>query len=49
MTLNLFLLVLAFVLLVLAAINVPSPPRISFGWMGMALWLLTLVLGGVKL
>ena len=48
-TINLFLIVLAFVLLVLAAVKCPEPPRISFGWAGMALWMLTIVLGGVKL
>lgn len=49
MSINLFLLVLGFVFLVLAALNVPSPPRLSFGWAGMALWMLTLILGGVRL
>jgi hypothetical protein len=49
MTVSIFLLVLAFVLLLLAAVRCPEHPRISFAWLGMALWLLTLIIGGVKL
>lgn len=49
MTVNAFLLVLSFVLLVLAAVKCPEAPRFSFGWAGMALWMLTIVLGGVRL
>ncbi len=49
MTINTFLIVLAFVFLVLAAVNCPAPARLSFGWAGMALWMLTIVLGGVRL
>ncbi len=48
MTLNLFLLVLGFVMLVLAAAKVPEPSRLSYGWLGMALWMLQVVLGGIK-
>jgi hypothetical protein len=44
-----FLVVLAFVFLVLAAVKCPEPGRLSFGWAGMALWMLTIVLGGIKL
>ena len=49
MTLNLFLQVLALVCLVLAAVNTPAPSRVSFGWLGMALWILTIVFGGLRL
>ena len=49
MSLNLFLQVLALVCLVLAAFNTPSPSRLSFGWLGMALWMLTVVFGGLRL
>lgn len=49
MNVNTFLLVLAFVMLVLAAFKCPEPSRCSFGWTGMALWMLTVVLGGVRL
>ena len=49
MSINTFLLVLAFVFLVLAAVNCPAPQRLSFGWAAMALWMLTVVLGGVRL
>lgn len=42
-TLNLFLVVLALVLLLLEALKI-SHPRVSFGWLGMFLWLLSTVL-----
>lgn len=45
MSVNTFLLVLSFVFLVLAAVNCPSPARLSFGWAGVAILVLTLVLG----
>lgn len=45
MTVNTFLVVLAFVLLALSAFKCPEPSRLSFGWAGMALWMLTIVLG----
>jgi hypothetical protein len=48
MNLNTFLLVLALVMLVLAAVKCPEPPRLSFGWAGMSLWMLTVVFGGIK-
>ena len=48
MSVNTFLLVLAFVLLVLAALKTPEPGRVSYGWAGMALWMLTVVLGGIR-
>jgi hypothetical protein len=48
MTVNLFLEVLALVLLCLAAVKIPEHPRLSFGWCGLALLTLVLVLGGVK-
>ena len=47
MSLHLFLLVLDLVLLVLAAVKCPEPAHLSFGWAGMALWLLTLVFRGL--
>lgn len=49
MTLSLFILVLALVLLVLAAGKCPELPHLSFGWAGMALWMLATVLGPVSL
>ena len=48
MSLNLFLLVLAFVLIVLAALKTPEPPRLSFGWAGVALLVLTQIFGGLR-
>lgn len=42
--LSLILMVFAFVLLVLAAAGV-NHPRVNLGWLGMALWALTLLLG----
>lgn len=43
MTVNLFLQVLALVLLALAACNV-NPPRVSLGWLGLFCWLLSATL-----
>ena len=43
------ILVFAFVLLVLAAFNIPSPPRLNLGWLGLALWCLAGLLGGLHL
>jgi hypothetical protein len=43
------LLVFAFVLLALAALNVPSSPRINLGWAGMACWCLSILLGGLHI
>ena len=40
---NTFLLVAAFICLLLAAWGV-SHPRINFGWLGLALWVLTIAL-----
>lgn len=47
-TLPLFFMVLALVLLLLAGFNVsypqhPAPPRFSLGWLGMFFWLLSIV------
>ncbi len=44
MTINLFLMVLSLVLLLLAALKVPEHPRVSFGWLGLFLWMLVQVL-----
>ena len=43
------LLVFAFVLLVLAAFNVPTPPRLNLGWAGMACWVLSILIGGLHI
>jgi len=48
MTLTMILMILAFILLLLAALNVPVPRGIALGWLGLALWVLALILGGVK-
>ena len=42
-TIPLFLMVLALVLLLLAASNI-SHPRVNFGWLGLFLWLLATIL-----
>ncbi len=44
MNLNSFLLVLSLVLLLLAALKTPEPARVSFGWMGLFLWMLLQVI-----
>lgn len=48
MSLLLFLQVLALVLLALAALKIPEPERLSFGWGGMAVWLATLMVPGLR-
>jgi len=47
--LTLILLVFAFVCLVLAGFNVPTPPRVNLGWIGMAFWCLSILLGDAHL
>jgi hypothetical protein len=49
MSLSLFLEVLAAVLILLAAIKTPEPPKLSFGWCGVFLLVVVLVLGGIRL
>jgi hypothetical protein len=39
------LLVFSFVLLALAAFNVPCPPRFNLGWAGMACYVLSVLVG----
>ena len=43
---TLILLVLAFVLFILAAVGVPSPPRFNLMAAGLAFWVLSVILGG---
>lgn len=43
------LLVFSFVLLALAAFNVPCPPRFNLGWTGMACYVLSVLLAGVHI
>ena len=47
--LSTILMVFAFALLVLAAFNVPCPPRFNLGWAGMAAWCLAILLGDFHL
>lgn len=42
--LTLILLVFAFVCFVLAAFSCPVPPRIQLGWLGLAFWMLSVLL-----
>ena len=44
--LGIILLVFAFVLLVIAALRY-DPPQVSLGWLGLALWVLSILLGGI--
>lgn len=46
---SLALLIAAFVLFVIAAIGVPTPPRFNLMAAGLACWSLSLLLGGMKL
>jgi hypothetical protein len=43
------LMVFAFVLLALAAFNVPMPPHLNLGWAGMACWALAILIGGLHI
>jgi hypothetical protein len=38
------LLMFAFVLLVLEGLSVPTPPRFKLGWIGLALWALSILI-----
>lgn len=49
MTLHLFLSVLAIVLLLLAAIKVPEPSWLSYGWGGVFLLACGFVISGLRL
>ena len=44
--LTMILLVFAFVCLLLAAFNIPTPPRVNLGWLGLAFWVLSIILAG---
>ena len=46
-TFALILMVFAFVCLALAAFNVPNPPRVALGWLGLAFWSLAIILGNL--
>jgi len=47
-TITLVLLVAAFILFLLAALNVPSPPRFNLLAAGLALWVLSMLIGNIK-
>lgn len=40
---------IALILVLLAALNIPSNSRISWGWLGLAFWFLSFMLGGFVL
>lgn len=48
MSLSFLLQIVALVCLILAAIGVPAS-RVQLGWLGLALWLAALMVGGVVL
>lgn len=43
------LLVFAFVLLVIAALGYTPRPSVNLGWLGLALWVLSILLRGVRI
>ena len=47
--LGIILLVFAFVLLVVAAFGWTPRPTVNLGWLGLALWVLSILLGGVHI
>jgi hypothetical protein len=48
MTMGLVLILVAFVLVLAEAFHVPAHPRVSWGWLGLALWLASLLVGNVR-
>jgi len=44
-TVSLVLLIAAFILFILAALNVPSPPRFNLIALGLAMWVLSALVG----
>jgi len=42
------LLVFAFVLAVIAAVNIPPPPRLSWGWAAFACYMASILFGDVS-
>ena len=48
-TWQLIVMVFALVFLALAAANVPSHPRVTWGWLGMCLWLFVEMFSRVRL
>lgn len=48
-TLNLILMVAAFVLFVLSTIGIPSPSRFNLMAGGLACWALAILIGGIKM
>ena len=49
LTIQFILQLIALVLLFMAGINVPNKPRAVWGWLGMFVWLLSLMLGALPL
>lgn len=49
MNAGVILILLAFVFALLAAIRLPSPPRLDWGWLAITLWLASLLVGQVKI
>jgi hypothetical protein len=49
MNAGLVLILLAFVFALLAAIRVPSPPRLDWGWLAVTLWFASLLVGSARL
>lgn len=48
MSLSFLLQIVALICLICASLSV-NPPRVGLGWMGMAVWLLSLMVSGVIL
>jgi hypothetical protein len=49
MNIGIVLILLAFVFALLAAISVPAPPRIQWGWLAVTFWLASLLVGSARL
>lgn len=49
MNAGVILILLAFVFALFAAIRLPSPPRLDWGWLAITLWLASLLVGQVRI
>ena len=49
MGIGLVLILIAFVLVLLEAFHLVPHPRVSWGWLGLAFWLASMLIGGARL
>lgn len=49
MGIGLLFILIAFVLALFAGLNVPGHPRVSYGWLSLAFYFASLLIGGARL